>query len=78
MNKAIRLAIEGGYMNLKKHNIDWDKMYVEDKPIEERILLDPLFWQALFKENGKIRAVEFMGFIYDGGKVDDYFNEKLN
>ena len=80
MEKAIKKAIEGGweYLRYSYQNTPCCEIKGEGESYHKDILLDPLFWQAIFKENGKIRAVEFMGFIYVGGKIDDYFDEKLN
>lgn len=52
MNEIIKKAIEGGWNNYKKHNISFEKLYYGEKPTENEIILDYLFWQALGRTCG--------------------------
>lgn len=49
--RVIKLAIEGGYKPLYEYNCQYcESVWPEKAPLNyEKILLDPLFWQALEK-----------------------------
>lgn len=42
------------------------------------ILLDPLFWQYLYRseEYGRIKAIEFINAIFDGKSAEKFFEQE--
>jgi hypothetical protein len=81
MNEAIKLAIEkGGYKLQVKHFSavitnpaeieNWDKVFefIRQEDLENYIILDPLFWQALGKALGWYRKPN-KNTYRDGAKV---------
>ncbi len=95
IQQAIEKAIEGGYIPKRG---DTRTIKVTDKGFEEKcdidsILLDPLFWQALFKEYIPGRSFkisertipqwksEWYYFIYhisEGKNVESFFKQLLS
>lgn len=80
MEKIINRAIDGEWKNLKKHNIDWDKMYSDDKPSEEEMILDPLFWQSLGKACGwrEFGTTKIGQPLYDSWKYHALLLHEIN
>ena len=42
---------------------------------DKELFLDPKFWQALFGEEGRIKALEFINYIFDGKTIENYFRD---
>jgi len=90
MEKAIRFAVEGGF---KLREIHLEETAWGAEMAYPHILLDPLFWQALGKQQGWIEGIDkytgdsvcewrsnvhsFIAHIMDGKDVDSFFNNLL-
>jgi len=65
MEKAIRKAIEGGYIDHAYCN-EFDMYEAQSSYCHSTVLLDPLFWQALGKAEGWNKE-EFCDFVNEDG-----------
>lgn len=81
MKEAITKAIEGGYklpefLNSKQsyeHIVQW---YDGEKTAIIHLTFQPLFWHCLFGQKyGRIKALEFINHIFDGGTAEQYFEQ---
>lgn len=99
MNNAIKLAIEkGGYKY--GHGVDgdyetdgWSYQEIIDEA-RDKVILDPLFWQALgkalgwgtttasnnfgYKNSWQYYAHQYINLILTGGDTDKFWKELLN
>jgi len=94
MNEAIRIAIEkGGYSNERLTVVRGDIFTFGEKfhhrELENMVVLDPLFWQALAKALGKewfdgeqlpiwlYWGQEYNRLVLTGGDTEQFFKDLL-
>ncbi len=89
IQRAIELAIEGGYKKTKWSNVEVDRSFIYfdwhtglEKPLAtswmiEKVILDPQFWQCLAKSlslpHPSSMQQDLIAEIWAGGTIESYF-----
>lgn len=93
IQNAITKAIEGGWdvhdSTLEELRKSWGPQPGRERKIDtlveliwkenqEKIFLDPLFWQSLYgsEKYGRIKAIEFINAIFDGKSAEKFFEQE--